>query len=88
MSQPTSGMNLQVARTRFAIDSLQGDLLAITLLRSTALRSDVAFQERKKLWNSMSRLTTGVVKSIGVTDINSLESSLARELVGWASRGI
>lgn len=88
MAQPTSGMALQQASTQSAIYSLQGDLLAINLLRETAKRSDVDFQSRKRLWNALSRLTTRVAFSLGATDINSQQHALARELTGWASRGI
>ena len=88
MAQPTSGMKLQQSAVEQAILGMQGDLLAISLLRETARRSDVDFQSRKRLWNALSRLTTRVAFSLGATDINSQQHALARELTGWASRGI
>ncbi len=88
MSQPTSGMKLQQDATMQAIYALQGDLLAISLLRETAKRDDVDFQSRKRLWNALSRLTTRAAMGTGATNINSMEHALARELVGWASKGI
>jgi len=88
MATPTSGMKLQSNAVEAKRLSMEGDLFAIGILRDTAKRSDVAFPERKRLWNAHSRLITRVVTSLGITNVNSPESTLARELVGLASKGV
>src|SRR5579862_7403725 len=89
MSQPTSGMKLQQDRTNQAILELQGDLQAIRILIERArgdydgpITGPVSFAAKKILWNAHSRLISRVTATLGITNPNSLESALARELVG------
>jgi len=71
-----------------AIDELQGDLLAISLLldkmRSVGTMGNVA--TKKLLWNARSRLITRVANTIGISNPNSIESIIVRELIGLASK--
>ncbi len=49
----------------------------------------VTFQAKKKLWNAQSRLISRVTaKLFRYEDPNSLESIVARELIGLASYGV
>ena len=86
----TAGMVAQSVDRAQLLSSLQGDLNAIAMLRERARLpfSSMTCEAKKRLWNAHSRLVTRLSAQLGVTDPNSVESVLLRELIGLASVGI
>lgn len=100
-SPMTRGMQVQAAEQGRELLNMQGDLMAISILRERSrfplkhadddpfYRNTITFEGKKKLWNAQSRLISRVTaKLFQVENPNALESILARELIGLASIGL
>lgn len=93
----TSGMQIQVAGFIRATTEMHGDLRALAILREKSrlpfesrvgneYYPGISFPAKKKLWNAQSHIISRVAaKLFPMEDVNSIQSILARELIGLAS---